>query len=242
MAWVQSQRHTERKRDPSLRSCPLTSTHKCYGTCVPTQTYHTYTGIKHDRGLWLVSSLLVFHQECPSTQVRKASPSDISTGIVKGILKRIAQGKRQIDNWNYMKLKSFALKKRNRTCRKGENLCQLYIWQGFHIQETCNKKEKPEKPKVSNQEKGQMNNTDISQKKCKWQDIHEMCIITQMTIKTTLRHHQSEWLSSRKQKVTKVDEAIRDILSSGKEEGKRRKEGGGTRRRGEGVKVSKVQK
>lgn len=142
MAWVQSLGRTERKRNPSLWSCPLTSTHKCYGTCVPTQTYHTYTGIKHGRGLWRVSSLLVFHQELPSTQVRKVSPADTSTGIVKDVLKRtsIAQGKKQIDKWNCMKLKSFALKKETEPAEREKNLCQLYIWQGFHIQKYAAKK------------------------------------------------------------------------------------------------------
>lgn len=186
MAWVQSLGCTERKRDPSLWSCPLTSTHKCYGTCVPTQTYHTYTGIKHGRGLWHISSLLVFHQELPSTQVQKVSPADFSTGIVKDVLKRtsIAQEKKQIDKWNCMKLKSFALKKRNRTCRRREkSLSAIHLTRVPHP-EKCNKKEKPENPRVFNQKKGHMNHPDIFQKKYKWQDIHEMSNV--------LSHHTND--------------------------------------------------
>lgn len=110
MAWVQSLGHTERKKERP-KFVELSSdlhTQMLWHMCA-----HTNTGIKHGRGLCRVSSLLVFHQELPSTHVWKASPSDLSTGIVNDILKRtsIAQGKRQIDNWNCMKLKSFALKK-----------------------------------------------------------------------------------------------------------------------------------
>lgn len=63
--------------------------------------------------------------------------------------------------------KEFCAEKRNRTCRKGEKSLSAIHLTRVPYPEICSKKEKLEKPKVSNQKKGHMNHPDISQKKYK---------------------------------------------------------------------------
>lgn len=177
MAWVKSLGHTERKRDPSLWSCPLTSTHKCYGTCGPMQTYHTYTGQALSMPEGSAESPYFWYT------TRSSVPHRCRKHLIRS-LHRHSQGHSEKNFNNSGEKANWQMELHEAKEFYAEKpLSAIHLTRVPHP-EICNKKGKPENPKVSNQKNGQMNHTDISQKKYEWQNIHEMSNI--------LSHHAND--------------------------------------------------